>query len=311
MRTTNISFHEESVRVLDEEPGKDIAREFAPVWEHYRKASKRCRDKLSPKSLHRLRLALRRLVVVLEFCQADGPSQETAECVRSLKNQIKKFGALRDIHTQLAHVKKFQRTRPCLRRYKKALQVERKTGRRKLARFLCGQKDNKVKALVFRVWSSWVSKSGKRIVTGNAVRGLARRRLRVLMSEVLQRIEAAKSGELESLHRLRVAIKRLRYTWEFLKPVIDGMDEQAVRQLMAWQVQLGRVQDLRIFFASLKEWLKAQPKPVKEQFKEPCRELERRLTSRAVYLADKMSSTPLRPVRISHARLSETTAPMR
>lgn len=231
---------------------------------------------------------------MLEFCQADCPSHEIDVCVRSLKKQIKKLGALRDIHTQLAHVKKFQRTRPCLRGYKKALQVKRKSGHRKLARFLCGQKDNKVKTLVFRTWSFWVSKSGKRIVTDSGVRGLARARLQALGSEVLRRIEAAKSGELVSLHRLRVAIKPLRYTWEFLKPVINGMDEQALHQLMAWQVQLGRIQDLRIFFASLKEWLEEQPKPVKDQFKEPCRELKRRLTARAVYLADKMSRTPLR-----------------
>lgn len=264
------------------------------MWEHYRKASKRCRDKLSPKSLHRLRLAARKLVVVLEFCQDDGPSQETDECVRSLKKKNKKLGALRDIHTQLAHVKKLQRARPCLRRYKKALQAEEKSERKKLARFLRGQKANRVEASIFRTWSSWVSKNGKRIGTGNAVRELARRRLRAVMSEVLRRLEAAKSGEFESLHRLRVAIKRLRYTWEFLKPVINGVDEQAVRQLIAWQVQLGRVQDLRIFFVSLKEWLKEQSKPVKIQFKEPCRELKRRLTARAVYLADKMSRTPPR-----------------
>jgi CHAD domain-containing protein len=294
MRTAQKTIHKKTVRVIDKEPGMDFGREFTLLWKDYRKALARCCARLSPKSLHRLRIALRRLSVALELCQAASPAVETSVSVGCIRKQLKKLGPLRDIHTQLEHVNKYREMWPVLRRYKKALLTERKSGRGKLERFLCGLKTRKVKTLIHKAWTACVLAGHKSTAARDAELAPARRYLRTLWMEIRRRIKSMDAGRLASLHHLRVAIKRMRYTGEFLKPVLNETEKKALRQLEAWQMRLGRIQDMRILLASMKEWLKDQPASIKTEFKVPCRELKRRLSRRSVHLADKMSRTSLR-----------------
>jgi CHAD domain-containing protein len=294
MRTAQKTIHKKTVRVIAKEPGMDFDRDFTLLWEDYRKALARCCARLSPKSLHRLRIALRRLSVALELCQAAYPTLETSASVRCIRKQLKKFGSLRDIHTQLEHVNKYREMWPVLRRYKKALLTERKSRRGKLERFLSGLKSRKVKTLIHKAWRPSALAGHESADARDAELAPARRHLRALWMETRRRIKSMDAGRLASLHHLRVAIKRVRYTGEFLKPVLNETEKKALRQLEAWQMQLGRIQDMRILLASMKKWLKDQPASIKAEFKIPCRELKRRLRSRSVYLADKMSRTSLR-----------------
>lgn len=294
MRTATYSLREDAARAIAENPGMDLDLEFGRLWHHYRKALMRCRRKASPKPLHRLRLALRKLVVALGFCQTAHPSRETAEIAQSFKKQLKRLGALRDIHTQIASVTRCQETWPCMSRYGKVLRARQKQRRRKLALYLCGLNIKKVKTLLVKGWMPCLSTLQNASSTSGSDIEKAWDHLRSLRLEFQRRVGTLDGGDAGSLHRLRVAIKHLRYALEFLHPVLNLKEEAALHQLTAWQMQLGRVQDMSVLLDDLKEWLMDQRESVRKVFRNPCRHLSRRLVARAHHMADKIRRTPLR-----------------
>lgn len=292
MRTAKKTCQRGTVRVIDEEPEMDFSREFTFLWEDYRNAVAFCRKKLSPKSLHRLRIALRKLSVALELCRAAYPAQEAGASVRCIKKQLKKLGPLRDIHTQLEDVEKHEEEWPALGRYGKMLEAERKPAGRRLGRFLCKLKLRKIKILVCSAWNPAIEANPKAGTAQGRALAPVRHYLNTLWGETRRRLSAMDARQLASLHHLRMAIKRLRYTSELLKPLLNPREKQTIRQLAAWQMQLGRVQDRHIMLVSLQKWLKGQSAAIQTEFKVPCRELKRRLNKRAAFLADKMRRVP-------------------
>jgi len=74
---------------------------------------------------------------------------------------------------------------------------------------------------------------------------VARRLLDRQQSRALKRGRKALSGEEGDLHRLRIALKKLRYTAEFLAPLYARKDVRAyVRKLRGLQERLGAINDI-------------------------------------------------------------------
>ena len=74
---------------------------------------------------------------------------------------------------------------------------------------------------------------------------VARRLLDRQQARAVKRGRKAKSGEEGDLHRLRIALKKLRYTAEFLAPLYPRKDVRAyVRKLRGLQERLGAINDI-------------------------------------------------------------------
>lgn len=195
---------------------------------------------------------------------------------------------------------------PCMGRYGKFLRAKQKTGRRKLARSLGKLHIKKIKSRLYKGWKPCLATLQKASSVSGEDLEKAWDHLRGLRAKCQRRIETLDVGNPGSLHRLRVAIKHLRYALEFLQPVPNLKEEAALHQLTAWQMQLGRVQDLRVLVDDLNDWLLDQRNSVRMVFKNPCRELTRRLSSRALHVAGKISRTPLRWTDDSRLSREET-----
>jgi CHAD domain-containing protein len=61
--------------------------------------------------------------------------------------------------------------------------------------------------------------------------------------------EASREEEVAAQHRLRIAVKRLRYRFEILEPLVHGPYRELHQQIKEYQEQLGTLHDLDVFSA--------------------------------------------------------------
>ncbi|MCX7897210.1 MAG: CHAD domain-containing protein [Rhodocyclaceae bacterium] len=85
--------------------------------------------------------------------------------------------------------------------------------------------------------------------------GFMRQRLAKLAARMLQRAHEAEDGDPDALHRLRIAIKQMRYALEFAASLAARPKEyaQAHRRLVKFQEHLGEINDYAQFEARLKD----------------------------------------------------------
>lgn len=185
--------------------------------------------------IHQMRVAIRRLRAALRLLGGD-------ETLRTPLRQMKKLqdalGEVRDLQLQLAWLSKA--------RAPLAVECGRKLGvhKRALARTV-------------RVWTSRTApalEAGLGSVVGagrlggkKMRRSLARelRGLGALLREALDRQDA------RSAHRLRIAVKKLRYHVEVVAPALDHAASAVLRTLEPLQETLGALHDLDVRLALL------------------------------------------------------------
>jgi CHAD domain-containing protein len=81
--------------------------------------------------------------------------------------------------------------------------------------------------------------------------------LRAALDDVAHRQAAVTRERPKSYHRLRLAIKRLRYTLEFLDPALGPESESLVADLVRMQDRLGALNDIRLLEKRLAAFLDA------------------------------------------------------
>jgi CHAD domain-containing protein len=72
-------------------------------------------------------------------------------------------------------------------------------------------------------------------------------------ARVVRRRWGVTPANVRSIHRLRVAFKKLRYTLEVLQPVSPGLTPGMMKAMNAYQTLLGEVQDAEVMNASIRQ----------------------------------------------------------
>jgi CHAD domain-containing protein len=86
---------------------------------------------------------------------------------------------------------------------------------------------------------------------------VAKRLLNRQQTRAMKRGRKAKNGDEANLHRLRIALKKLRYTAEFLAPLYPRRKvKQYVRQLRGLQEHLGAINDIAHVRATMATFLR-------------------------------------------------------
>jgi CHAD domain-containing protein len=62
---------------------------------------------------------------------------------------------------------------------------------------------------------------------------------------------SVKPTDTETIHKLRVAFKKFRYTVEALQPILVGVTDAQFKAMNAYQVRMGNIQDVEVLSASV------------------------------------------------------------
>ena len=232
------------------DPGSLLAASLDERWRVFAREVARARRRPSERTVHDLRVGARRLMATIDLVQAVRPQESLQKVRRELKKHLKAFGKLRDTHVQILEIRKMIRTFPVLRSYLRSLTRAEASlvgkARSHIARMKLdwmGQTLVRARGELSEVLAAPASEAyAQAALVGEAGKSFLR------ASELRARVSP---GDVETIHRLRVAFKKCRYTLEILRPVLPGVNRKLLKAMNDYQTRMGVIQDSVVLSAAL------------------------------------------------------------
>ena len=202
----------------------------------YRKRLGRCRDRLSERAVHDLRVEVRRTLALLGLIEMLGFGGPLKKVAKQFKRRLDVFDEFRDLHVQLGLLKQFKDV----------------SGARPIRRLLCRRETKLGDRLARRIKSTKYSRLAARLKPmERCVRRGESHTTRQALAALIQLFQRAialrrrvRADDPATLHRLRVAFKRFRYLSEWLQPLLPSIGKTAVERMKKYQAAAGEIQDL-------------------------------------------------------------------
>jgi len=239
-----------------------------------------------PDRVHRLRVALRRLLALLELAASVGatPPERT---VRRLRALLRALSPLRDVHVQLETAEDLAtrdpRALPLVNALRSREAVVARRAEKELRRFRTRTHEADVEALASALSAS---RSAAEDAASKAVlMGIAARRY-LAFEERRQGIDPS---DAEALHRMRVALKKYRYAVEALAPIAGGAGK-ALKMMKRFQDGLGALHDADVLDETIRATAKSLEAPARGALEALRRELEARQHHELSAFTEKLES---------------------
>jgi CHAD domain-containing protein len=248
-------------------------------WAKFVGEMQRARRYCSEPAIHDLRVATRRLIAMLEIVAPLLSDGRTRPLRRKLRRLLKSFNELRDANVQRIAVRTVVRQYPVLRYYRATLiAVERRLVREGARRIgSCGVEElSREIAGIQADLQGVFAVPGMREAGGWVVRGVSAASYRRTVQDRWQ----VSPSNLRSLHRLRVAFKKFRYTLEVLHPLMPWVGEDMLKTMNAYQTALGEVQDSEVFLNGVREFARSASTALPTSWLPVTQELTRRRSSK-------------------------------
>lgn len=281
-----------------------LIRALDTRWRRLRKEWDRTRSKYSKDAVHDLRVAARRLIAVLDTLRSLVDDPEIEECRRRVKKSLGALSPLRDVQVQRLSVSKMARRFPQLKGFQKSLTEKEARAARKVKKLL--RKGTKLGLVIAQAKSAAEDQ-----VDDKAIIRVADKRYR----EVIRLGKMVDPSNTATIHRMRLAFKKFRYTAEVVQPLIKKEVTSArLRQFHAFQTMMGNIQDIEVLSAKLTKWARKEEKRI-EDLKPVLAELDRQKekavttfmnSAHKVHTFWKM--TPPRPASVELETRSEAAA---
>lgn len=209
-------------------------------WKKFRSELKTCRREFSEESVHDLRVAARRLLALFDLLRLIVHHKRIQKIRRDLKDQLDDLDDLRDTQVLLADISEFIHALPGLEAFQEYLQKKeranlRRTHKRVKARGIDGlsKRIGKMAALIDELPDTTLDAQ----VLAAVDEAYAR---------VCKAYDAMDTGNIISIHKLRIAFKRFRYTVEIAQPLLVTFPIENFERMHAYQSMLGDIQDMEV-----------------------------------------------------------------
>jgi CHAD domain-containing protein len=211
----------------------------------YRKNLKLCRDEFSRKTVHDLRISIRRLLAILDVVHFVTSASRAEKLSARLKKQLDDVSELRDIQVMLDRVSEDLVTLPELEPLQKHLKKREK------------RQQSSNQKQVQNIPTGWIKKRLPKLQ--EAVQELSADQLDHQLPQavdeayltVVQRYSDIDPAQLVSIHHLRVAFKKFRYMVEAISPCLPDVPETLLQALHDYQTQMGDIHDLQVLLETL------------------------------------------------------------
>ncbi|MFC2149580.1 CHAD domain-containing protein [Candidatus Auribacterota bacterium] len=235
-------------------PSKVIFREFKARTSRSRKLFKAARRDPNPDNIHDARVSIRRLIAVLDLCAVFHETGLFKKLKKRLKAVMIPLGELRDLHVQMELIAglKGPETPPLF------LYLE------KIRRKASGEEKAVLKALNsfelddIEAFEEFIGVSGKKAVPGHE---MSRGEMTGLVSGLKAAAEKCekrylKDGSIASFHKLRIALKKLRYTCELVLPAVEDFGKSDVENIHSLQTEMGNIHDVDVLYNDFREFVR-------------------------------------------------------
>ncbi len=230
-----------------------VSGALAERWDRFVREMARCRRRPTEAAIHDLRVAMRRLLAVMSTVESIPPGGYLRRSCRETRNHLKAFNSFRDIQVQLLGVRRLKRRFPVLVRYEtflrrqelslvRAVRAEIRTLRQETYLRSLSAVQSELSGLY---GTPAASRAVRAMLTGSAA---------AAFGKVLARRASLRPMDPRSVHRMRVAFKKFRYTVELNRPFLPWTDRRHGLEMDAFQTSMGEIQDLEVLAAGLRRF---------------------------------------------------------
>jgi CHAD domain-containing protein len=228
-------------------PNQLLLEALEKRWKTFLAELKRCRAEFSNEAVHDLRVALRRLLSLIQLLNCVEPRPRLRKLSRALKTQLDEFDELRDIQVMLAEISETIHDLPALeplqghleRREKRLL----KDLRKKLNKLDLKETARRIRktrdALTAETKADWNAPLLQSVDDAFQI--------------VRQRLTLVDSSQPATIHRVRVAFKKFRYMVEIIHPLLEAFPEANLKRMNEYQTLMGEIQDMEVLLQTLTE----------------------------------------------------------
>ena len=232
---------------------RELAASLKRQWKRYRKGLKRCQDRFSEGAVHESRVETRRLLSLLELLRPFLRHGQFNKGQAALKQHLDTFDNLRDTQVQLLAVDKMRKTFSLAgpfydyltnREERYASETRGRIKRiktRRLAKYIASCREQ------LKRWRSDfpVEKVNEMLlasVDGAFAKALYLRR-------------NIRAHDAETIHRTRVAFKKVRYMIEILADYLPLADDKLLVAMHRYQTMMGDIQDAEVILRTFDKFL--------------------------------------------------------
>ena len=210
----------------------------------------RAKRRSSEATIHDLRVSVRRLMATIDLVFSVLPDDRLRKARSTLKGHLKAFGELRDVHIQIiqlqALVRQFPVLKPFLAELKKREQALVKEGQKYVVKIRIRSLEQTMIRIRNAVLGLFTEPSMDSIGVAAALGAMGSAFARAI--DLRQRVQL---GDSKSIHMLRVAFKKCRYSVEVLRPLLVNVDDRLLKAMNGYQTRMGVIQDNEVLAASL------------------------------------------------------------
>ncbi len=238
---------------------------LAERWDRFVGEVVRSRRKPTEPAIHDLRVALRRLLAVMAAVESVLPGGYFRRPSGELRTHLRAFNGLRDVQVQLLAVRGLKRRFPLLARYEAFLRREQVSHARALRLEIRGIRQDPFLRSLARAQTALTNLYGTPAAS-RALRAMLEGSAAAAFAKVLVRRAGLVPQDPRSIHRMRVAFKKFRYTVELSRPFLPWAGREHGRAMDAFQTALGEIQDLEVLAAGLRRFVQRDPRSLALQF---------------------------------------------
>ena len=219
-------------------------------WSAIKKNWDKVTASASARSVHDLRVALRRLIVLMEVLDVLTDVKGISKQGRALKKLQDRLGPLRDIDVQLRLAT--QGDIAMLHGFIDYLKEERAKERQLAVKRMRRARKNKLRNEMTRIRRDAIAQLGKK--PARSVR-LEISRLLGAQAKVLKKRQSEYDPDnAEELHAYRIAVRRLRFFLEAAQAVFPNIGETRLPALRKEQRRIGAIHDRYLLSSSFQKW---------------------------------------------------------
>ncbi|NWG33418.1 MAG: CHAD domain-containing protein [Chloroflexi bacterium] len=244
-------------------PNQLLLEALEKRWKTFLAELKRCRAEFSNEAVHDLRVALRRLLSLIQLLNSVEPRPRLRKLSRALKIQLDEFDDLRDTQVMLAEISETIHDLPGLEPLQRHLERREKRLlkdlRKKLSKLDLKETARRIRkthdALTAETKTEWDAPLLQSVDDAFQI--------------VRQRLTLVDSSQPATIHRVRVAFKKFRYMVEIIHPLLEGFPEANLKRMNEYQTLMGEIQDMDVLLQTLTEVEPASlpnPQPVRRHY---------------------------------------------
>lgn len=222
-------------------------------WETFSILFKQVPKGLSDDFVHDLRVSARRLNAILDLLLPLALDNTAGDSLPALNRVIKLFGNLRDLEVQIDYTSHLLADHPELKDFYAALITQQ----HQMAKHVEG----KIKTIKLDSLQTTKRRIKKRLlilfkdpVTREQIIADLRQNIDHALIAVLMAGDKIDPADPDTIHRMRLVLKKYRYSVEVIKPFLSITDQE-LQSLLNYQTILGDIQDLEVLIESLTRYM--------------------------------------------------------